>query len=104
MKDGRIYLQMLDDILLGQDRPTSGDAAHQRQRQLLSHRVAEADTARRPGQQLDDALSRQDPQVLLRGVRRAKSKLSGDLGTRGGHSGFAETALDEAQYAGLAWS
>ena len=94
---------MLEDVLLGQHRPAGRDPAHQRQRQLLAHRVAQPDAARSPRQQLDDTLARQRAQMLLGGIRGAKSKLGRDFGARRRHSGLEQAALDVAQHVGLAW-
>ena len=76
--------------------------AHQRQAELLAHGVLKLDAARGARQQLDDALARQRPQVLLGRIGRAETELGGDLGARRGHAGLREAALDEAQHPGLA--
>src|SRR5579862_905572 len=104
LKQTRIDLQPGLEVLLGEDRVAGGDAPNERQPDLLTDGVFQLDPPRGPGNERDDALAGQGPQVLFGGVRRTKAQLMRNFGPGRRHSGLGNEPLDQAKDLGLAGS
>ena len=76
------------DVLLGKNRLTCSHTTHERQTNLLAHRIFESNTSRHARQQLDDTFALERAQMLFRCVDRAEFQCLGDFGTRGRHAAF----------------
>jgi hypothetical protein len=81
-------------MLLGEDRAPRRDPPDQRQAGGLARRLLEPDAAGCARHQLDDALARQRPQVLLGGIRGTETERRGDFRPGRRHAGI----LDDLAY------
>src|SRR5271166_6571001 len=88
-------------MFLGQNRTTGGNTSDQRQPQLFAQDVFELDTARSARNQINDALTLQRAQMLLRGIRRFEAERASDFRARGWHPAFGNRILNEPEYLGL---
>ena len=93
MEQAGIHLDMVLDVLLGQDRLAGGDPAHERQPGL----VREADAPGCPGQDLDVALARKGAKMGFGRIGRAEAEGLGNLRPRGGRTPGLQMPADEIQ-------
>ena len=89
-------------MLLGEDRAAGGDAADERQADLLAQRVLEHDAARAAGDQSEHALALQGAQVFLGSVGGPEAERFRDFRTRGRHAVRGNRVLDEFEDLALA--